>query len=144
MTASRKQFREDLKTELGPLLTSVPTGNFYDYEPATYFGRSPVVFLRPDGVEHEEVTKALNSDFFIQVHIMTLYADLQGNVYNEENATDLLDDIESELSAAVQTKRVVTNKWQKLSYERRSTVDPQPVGGDLYLHEVITLRGRMF
>jgi hypothetical protein len=144
MTASRKVFRADLKTELAPLMPSVPSGNFFQYEPATYNGVSPIVFLRSDGSEHEEITKATNSDFFIQVHILTLYGDVQGGTYNEEDATDLLDDVEQELSAAVETKRVVRDKWQKLFFVNRSTVDPQPVGGELYLHEVITLQGRMY
>lgn len=144
-TANRKTLRTDLKTELAPAFSSmlVDADDFYKYEPASYHGHSPVVFLASSGAEHPEVTKALNSVFFVDVHLLALYKDSAG-VYTEEQAADLLDDLEQTLSSAVEAKRVVANKWQKLSIEARSFAEPTPVGGELYLHEVVTLRASLY
>lgn len=145
MAASRKTFRTDLKAELAPLLTSLQSQNdFFKYEPANYNQRSPIVFLRPAGSEHPRMTRVSNSEFFVEAHILVLYADMTNSAYNEEDATDLLDDLEQQLTEAVDTKRVVANKWQDLSIVGRSTVEPEPVGGELYLHEVVTLSGKLY
>lgn len=145
MTASRKTLRADLKAELAPAFSSflVDANDFYEYEPSSYKGHSPVIFLAPGGAEHPERTRAIDSEFFVEVHLLTLYKDKDG-VYTEKEATDLLDDMEQTLSSIVQTKRVVANKWQKLSFEARSFVEPVPVGGELYLHEVATLRASLY
>lgn len=145
MTANRKTLRTDLKTELAPLMTSLQSADdFYRYEPASYNKKSPIIFLRSKGAEHPEVTKKLNSEFFIEVHLLTLYADMVTGTYAEEAASDLLDDLENQLSAAVEAKRVVSNKWQKLSIEGRSDALPEPIGGEMWLHEVVTLQASLF
>lgn len=146
MTASRKQARADLKAYLQPLMTLVAAQDFYAFEPADYKGRSPVVFLSSGGASHNKtVLKALDSTFFVNVHLLTLYADMQASTYNEEDASDLLDDMEQQLSAAVEAKPVYPTKWQELAYEDRTIADePQQIGGELYLHEVVTLRVRMY
>lgn len=145
MTANRKTLRTDLKAELAPAFADmlVEADDFYKYEPSSYNGHSPVIFLASAGAEHPEVTKALNSVFFVEVHLLTLYKDKDG-VYTEEQAADLLDDMEQKLSETVETKRVVAGKWQKLSFEARSFAEPTPVGGELYLHEVVTLRASLY
>lgn len=144
MTASRKQTRTDLKAELATLMPSLPSDSFYRYEPADYGSKSPILFLRSNGAEHPRKLKTSDSTFFIEAHILTLYADYANETYQEEAATDLLDDLEEELSTAVDTKRVVANKWQDLAVEGRSLVDEQPVKGELYLHEVVLLRVTLF
>lgn len=145
MTANRKTLRADIKTEFAPEFADllVTTDDFYAYEPSSYGGHSPVIFLASAGAEHPEVTKKINSDFFIEVHMLTLYKDSNG-VYTEQQAADALDDLENRLSQTVETKRVVANKWQKLSFEARSFAEPTPVGGELYLHEVALLRASLF
>ena len=146
MTASRKQARTDLKAYLQPLMTLVAAEDFYKYEPADYKSHSPVVFLSAGGAAHPKtVLKALESVYYINVHLLTLYADMSNNAYNEEDAADLLDDLEQQLSAAVEAKPAYPGKWQELAFEERSIADePQQIGGELYLHEVATLRLRMY
>lgn len=145
MTANRKTLRADIKAEFAPEFSDmlVSEDDFYKYEPSSYGGHSPVIFLASAGAEHPEVTKKINSEFFVEVHLLTLYKDKDG-VYTEEQAADLLDDMEQRLSETVETKRVVANKWQKLSFEARSFAEPTPVGGELYLHEVVTLRASLY
>lgn len=145
MTANRKTLRADIKTEFAPEFADllVTTDDFYSYEPSSYGGHSPVIFLASAGAEHPEVTKKINSAVFIEVHMLTLYKDSNG-VYTEQQAADALDDLENRLSQTVETKRVVANKWQKLSFEARSFAEPTPVGGELYLHEVALLRASLF
>jgi hypothetical protein len=145
MSASRKTFRTDLKAELAPLISSLQSqSDFFKYEPANYNKRSPIVFLRPAGSEHPRHTRVSDSDFFIEAHLLVLYADLDSGTYNEEDSTDLLDDLEQQLTEAVDTKRRVADKWQDLSILGRSDVNPEPVGGELYLHEVVTLHGQLY
>ncbi|MDD2921791.1 MAG: hypothetical protein PHQ36_05840 [Anaerolineales bacterium] len=146
MTASRKQLRADLKAYFSPLITALQSeDDFYKYEPADYKSRSPIVFLNSGGAAHPAHTKALDSEFLINVHLLALYADLNGGIYNEEAASNLLDDMEQQLSAAVEAKRTYPGKWQFIGFEGDSQADePQQVGGDLYLHEVVTLRVRMY
>ncbi len=145
MSASRKTFRTDLKAELAPLMSSLQSqSDFFRYEPANYNKRSPIVFLRPAGSEHPRKTRVSDSDFFVEAHLLVLYADLNNGTYNEEDSTDLLDDLEQQLVEAVDTKRRVDNKWQDLSIYARSEVNAEPVGGELYLHEVVTLQGKLY
>ena len=144
MTGSRKQTRTDLRDELAPLVTSVPSHNFYRYEPQDYLGKSPVVFLRSIGAEHPKVTKTSNSIFLVEAHILTLYADYTNEVYQEEESSDLLDEIEKQIATAVDTKRVVPDKWTDLAIEGRTIIDDQPAGGVLYLHEAVLLRVSLY
>jgi hypothetical protein len=146
MTPSRKKFRADLKDEISPLLTSLQKqDDFFQYEPASYGARSPIVFLRPSGSSTQGHTRTDDdTTFYVELHVLALYGDMVGKVYNEEAATDLLDDIEQQVRDAVKIKRRVEGKWQDLSIDGRTAITNEPVGGDLYLHESITLKGRMY
>src|SRR5688572_24845294 len=101
MVASRKQTRTDLKDYFGPLFVSAnllqSLDDFYKYEPADYGKRSPIVFLNAGGSEHPWGTRhALNSNFIINVHLLTLYSEKisdEETNYFEEQAADQLDDM---------------------------------------------------
>ena len=143
---SRKAARYNLADELFPLLTAVDTGASYAYEPADFKGKSPVVYLCSDGSDRPPFTNAgIKTTFYFNLHLLVLYADLEGKLWYEKDAADGLDDLECQLTDAMTQKRMTPGKWKNLFRDGRSRADlPEIIGGEMYLHEIITVGMEVF
>lgn len=136
MITNRKEARSTLYTLLAASLTGAQAG--YKYAAHDFGGASPVFYLSSSGTESTPMTgRGVKNRFFINVHLLTLYA--SGDVYTEEIAEDTLDLLEDQLRQAMAVNRK-TADWQDARFAGRSSADaPLMVGGELYLHEVISI-----
>src|SRR5512143_3429201 len=92
-----------------------------EYEPASFRGTSPLVYLTSAGSHPIPETRTSDdTTLFLNVHFVVLYGDTEGEVYNERDATDLLDDMDAALRQALADHRRLEDKWQFASYAGRS------------------------
>lgn len=140
MTTNRKTLRQALRTLLYAEVTSAQA--VYGYQKARLAGQSPVVAITSAASERERFTMAgsrLAAAF--EVHTFVLHSDgAAGGTYTEEDAENLLDDIEQQIAAAVDKNPVKAGKWGRLAYGGATDArDLVKIEGVDYLHEVITI-----
>ena len=136
---SRKVARNALGDALAGKMPTAKT--VYPYYPHDFAGESPVVFLSSSGTARTKLTgRGYEVTHQINVHLCVWYGDGQAN-YNELQAEDLLDQLEEELSAAVlEIEAAHTGNLRTVRFVARSDANETlPVGGDLYLHEIVTI-----
>lgn len=139
MTISRKAARAALGAGLSARLPSAKT--VYAYYPHDFGGESPVVFLSSSGTERPKLTgRGYETRHTINVHFAVWYGDGQAS-YNEQQAEDLLDDLEEELSAAIlEIEAAHEGGLRTVRLSGRSDANETlPVGGEIYLHEIVAL-----
>ena len=137
---SRKAIRKKLKE----LLEGISLlQDAYHYKPHTFEGQSPVIYITSSGTNTRWLTgQGFQNSIYVNLHICTLYASTLGETiaYQEEQAEDLLDDIEAAIRNVLKDNAAVAGHWQGLRYFDRSNADtPMLIEGDLYLHEIIPL-----
>jgi hypothetical protein len=139
MTTNRKTLRLALRTLLKAEVTSAQ--EVYGYQKARLKGMTPLVCITSASSERPRFTMAgsrLAAAF--DVHTFVLHSDGAAATWTEEDAENMLDDLEQEIAAACGKNPVRAGKWDKLAYsgptDARALVKIEGVD---YLHEVVTI-----
>lgn len=136
---NRKDARNALGAALSPLMTSAQ--QVYAFYPHDFGGQSPVVFLTSAGTRREKLTgQGYEVVYLINAHLAVWYGDGQ-EAWDEQQAEDLLDDLEGQLADAVLTIELAhTGGIKTLRQGPESNANETLiVGGTMYLHEVVSL-----
>ncbi len=139
MTTNRKTLRQALRVLLAAEVTSAQA--VYAYQKARLAGQSPVVAITSASSERERFTmqgSRLTAAF--DVHTFVLHSDGSAATWTEENAENMLDDLEQQIAAACDRNPVKVNGWARLVYSGATDArDLVKIEGVDYLHEVITI-----
>ena len=135
----RKKWAELVETEMvgtGKLLVSVSA---YPTQEVT---GSPFLAIRSESTErnYDFVGSDFSGTIELKNYILVSLNKDVANGYDEEDAMDLLDDIDYQFSEAVKKYRQ-TDKWENLTYAEPTKVSVEQVENEgYYLKEEITLR----
>jgi hypothetical protein len=137
MSVSRKVSREKL-AEL--IQAGVPEAALVvPYQKTALDGQSPVILVTSGASVHEALTmQGTGSSFVLTVHTFVLHADPESG-WNEQNAEDMLDLIESKIADVIAANRTVRDVWESITQYDPSLVDRVTVSGLPYLYELIAL-----
>lgn len=135
---SRKTAREALATYLTSIMTSATA--VYAYQVADFNKQSPVCYLTSSKAFRERFTRdGFNSEFSINLHTFVLYPSEKTTGYTEQDAENILDQLEQETAEAVlaiKNHEIIKN----IRYGEPSNADDVvEIGGETYLHEIIPL-----
>lgn len=137
MAASRKLTRQ----ALGALLkTSVTKAKeVYRYQETAFKAKSPIVVISSGSSARERLTmRGSGAMFQFDAHIFVLQKTKDGTWLNEQ-AEDLLDDIEQQICEAVDTNQR-TAAWEAIKYaDATDARDPVTIEGNTYLYESIPI-----
>jgi hypothetical protein len=135
VAASRKRIRHALADLLRGEITLAQA--VYRYQKANLKGQTPVLCVTSAGSRREPLTmQGSTAGFRYDIHVFTLYKDASG-AWTEEQAEDMLDDIEQQVAATCDKYRKST-AWARLVYADPSDArTPVTLGGVTYLHEII-------
>lgn len=135
---SRKDVRMALIAGLKGSITGIDQAQIIGYKPPLK-GEFPWIAVLSDGSGRPPMTqRGTESEFYI--NILTYVAESALN-WTEEQAEQLLDDLEAQIAAYLETVKGNINNWNSLDYSERSRVsrfDPQ--GGTVYLIEAIPVK----
>lgn len=142
MTALRETTRDALTVLLSAGVTSAQT--VYNYQINDLGGQSPVVICYSAGSNREPLTGQGNqTHVYLNVDSYVLYRDPESS-YGEDDAEDMLDAIEQEIAAVIESNRTNGTIWGYLGYDDASTVLKVDLGGTFYLWESIPLLARVY
>lgn len=139
MTINRKDARYALAGYLGEKLTAAQA--VHAYQVADFQGASPVVYITSSGSDRQRLTgRGLTSSFTFNVHLFVLYpSEHTGEGYTEQQAEDILDDLEHQVAQAVEEIHG-HSLIKAISYAEQSNADTTAeIGGETYLHEIVPL-----
>jgi hypothetical protein len=132
---SRKDVRETLAATLE---ANVPSAQaVYSYQVTSFGGQSPVLAVTSSGTQRDPLTmRGSQPTYRYDIHVFVLHSD-KASSWTEQDAENLLDQLEAEIGAVVDAYRRAT-AWQRLTYAEASDARSTPViEGQRYLHEVI-------
>jgi len=135
---SRKSAREALASYLTAKLVSATA--VYPYQVADFNKQSPVCYLTSSKAFRERFTRdGFNSEFTINLHTFVLYPSEKTEGYTEQDAENILDQLEQETAEAVlaiKNHAIIKN----IRYGEPTNADNAvEIGGEMYLHEIIPL-----
>lgn len=135
---SRKSAREALASYLSTKLVSATA--VYPFQVADFNKQSPVCYLTSSKAFRERFTRdGFNSEFTINLHNFVLYPSEQTTGYTEQDAENILDQLEQETAEAVlaiKNHEIIKN----IRYGEPTNADTAiEIGGETYLHEIIPL-----
>lgn len=139
MSSSRKDVRQALAGVLDREVTSAQA--VYAFQKARIKGQTPVLCVTSAGSAREALTmQGSAAAFRLDINVFVLYSD--GSTWTEEQAEDMLDDLEQQIADVCDRYRV-SNKWARLAYAEPSDArTPIVLEGVTYLHEVIPVEIR--
>lgn len=136
MTVSRRDAREALAAYLtGTIIAATAV---YPYQVADFAGQSPIVYITSSGSERTKLTgQGYRSMFKLNVHSFVLYPSKATDGYTEQDAENILDEIEHQVADAFLS--IANNPVIKaISYGETSNADNTiEIGGETYLHEIM-------
>ncbi len=135
--ANRKKIRKKLAFILKGTMRSVQA--ITPYEPI-FEGQSPILFIISAGSNRGYLTKqGLNNEFYFDVHTMVL-ASQEDDGYTQENAEDLLDDIDAEFALFLNNNRECDGYWIAIDQVEMSNARTAVIeNGEKYIQEIRTL-----
>lgn len=137
--AGRKDIRGHLQTLLqaGLVGEDKPVQVVYGGQIADFQKQSPVVVIASAGTERRRWTfqggRALHR---FTIYVFVLYKDEDAG-WDEEDAEDLLDDIEEGIAGILEANAGKCDYWQSLAYDGASECAGVPVAGEEYRVETI-------
>lgn len=136
MAISRKDVRSKLAELLAVSCTSAQ--EVLAYQPSD-IGVTPAVYVRSNSADRPPLTvRGKFTRFGFDILILVLQADRQHpQVWTEDKAEDLLDDIEAQVCDMMSTNRVVAGYWDGLNYSQPSIIEHFDDQGIPYLLEVV-------
>lgn len=142
MTFNRKDVRSAWATLISSGVSSAQS--VYGYQRGDLQGETPVVVMYSAGIDRSPLTpQGSQAPYHLNTDIYVLYNDPDSD-YGEDDAEDMLDDIESQIATVVEDNRANTPTWGHLSYSGESVVVKVQLGGDTYLWESIPLIFRVY
>lgn len=139
-TPKRTTARSDLAALLSTALvgTGKPVEAVYDYQPADFENKTPVVTVSSGGSMRTPWTMQGNLPVFVlYVHIFVLYSDADTG-WDEEDAEDRLDLIEESIADVITANRKYAGHWSDIRMEDRSSALSVMIGGHEYRTEVLS------
>ena len=141
--------RHDAKNALTTLLTTALVGSglpveaVYGYRVGDFEGQSPVVVVDVAGSGHPapDVYGGWPVIANVNVYVFVLYSE-QGTAYTNEDADEVLADIEARISAVIQANPS-TATWSRASYRGDTLAGAVVLGGNTYKFEEIPLALRV-
>lgn len=136
---SRKDARNALAGYLSSTLTSAQ--KVYAYQVSDFSQEAPIVYITSSGSDRQLLTgRGFSNAFSLNVHTFVLYpSEHTGKNYNEQNAEDILDQLEAQIAQAVLDIRG-HSIIKSIQYQEGSNADTTvEIGGETYLHEIIPL-----
>lgn len=137
--AGRKDIRAQLQSllEAGLVGDGKPVQVVYGGQVADFQGQSPVVVIASAGSERRRWTfKGGRALHRFKIFVFVLYKDAEAG-WDEEDAEDLLDDIEESIAGILDANAGKCDYWQSLTYDAASECAGVPVAGEEYRVETI-------
>jgi hypothetical protein len=142
MTGNRKDVRKEVAAYLTANLvgTGKPLQAVYPYKKSDFGGASPVGLVISAGSSRPVFTaRGRRLIANLEVWIFVLYADPNG-ASREAEAEDQIDDIEAALEPLLGG---VEHEGMALDYRQATVVTQLPVGGLVYLWEIIPIQASL-
>lgn len=138
MVASRKAVRHALGALLANAVTAAQA--VYAYQETQLRGRSPIVSINSASSTRERFTmQGSLATFAFDVHVFVLQRAKDGSWYDNEQAENLLDDIEQQICQAVDENQHGEH-WVSLRYAGSSDArEPVTIEGNIYLYELLQI-----
>lgn len=141
MTTNRKALRQALRTLLAAEVTSAQA--VYGYQKARLAGQTPIVAITSASSERERFTMAgstLAAVFDVHTFVLHSNGATGATTWTEEDAENMLDDLEQQIAQACDRNPVKANGWARLAYKGATDArDLVKIEGVDYLHETITV-----
>lgn len=139
MAASRKDTRKALGRLLKATVTSAK--EVFPYQETSLKGKSPIVVISSAGSLRERITlRGSAATFQFDAHVFVLQGVKNGPWLNEQ-AEDMLDDIEQQICEAVDNNQRNAPYWESIRYAESSDArEPLTIEGNTYLYERIAIQ----
>lgn len=139
MPANRSESRKALASFLQSEVTAATA--VYDHQADDFDGQSPVICVTSRASDRKRLTLGDTrgqATFGFDLHVFVLYRDPQApTVWTPAQAEDALDQLEQQVWSAI-LAHPRTAAWRAIAYAEPSEArDIVPLGGVVYLHEVI-------
>lgn len=132
---SRKAIRKELAALLAANVPSVQS--VYDYAKPDLEGETPVILVTGMGIERPRMTLQGNkTTIYLVAELFVLYSD-EATGWTPDQAEDALDDLEQEVAVVLQDYKSHDGYWKTAYYGDRSQIAKLPIGGYVYLYEVL-------
>lgn len=139
MASNRETVRDAMATLLENALVGngLPVQAVYNHQSGDFANQSPVIEVVSDGTQRFSLTSlGSRATFYLAITTFVLYSD--GGNWNEDDALDALDDIESLIAGIFDgaTARK-SSSWSALTYAGPSQISSWIIGGLPYIGETI-------
>jgi len=138
--------RDQSREELGALLKlAIPDfQEVYQSNQADFDGKTPVAALMSTGSGPTPLTgRGLKKTFFYTLNIWVLSVS-EDDDWTLQDAENQLDDLRGQVDDFIGKNQRVKGKWEMLTFDDRSVILDDTLGGEMYLHEVVPLRMEVF